>query len=372
MPKVGVLNKTEPLLDDPTEKVRVGILGASGYGGAELLRRLTRHPFVTVSGVGSRTYLGQSLSDCWPHLDYPLTFEEGDAVIEGCDVLFTATPHGATAGLVKRAWEAGKRVVDLSADFRLGPADYAHWYNHEHPHPELVEEAVYGLVELHREEIPGARLVANPGCNASAASLALAPLAAHGLLGQNTIATIATGVSGAGRGTSPGLHYAEVNENYKPYKVAGTHRHTAEIENTLGRVGEMGRHVRTHAAFDRPTITFTPHLAPMTRGILATCYTKPEGSELPLSDESLLHLYHEFYRDEPMLKVQDDLPQTKAVYGSDRALVSVRFDPRSKHILAFAAIDNLGKGAAGQAVHNFNLMMGFGETLSLEPDGVWP
>ncbi len=356
-----------------TAPVQVGILGASGYGGAELLRRLFKHPKVEVSGVGSRSYLTQPLRACWPQFpDAGLTFEDASAVIEGCDVLFTATPHGATAGLVKRALDAGKRVVDLSADFRLLPQDYAHWYGHEHPHPELYEEAVYGLVELHRDELKGAALIASPGCNATTASLALAPLAAHGLLGRDVIANVATGVSGAGRSPNLGFHFPEVNENYKPYKVAGTHRHTAEIENTLGRTMSMGRHLKTHATFSKPVVTFNPHLAPMTRGILATCYTRPEEGGASLGDEGLLELYQNFYRGEPLITVQEDLPQTKAVYGSDRCVMSVRFDPRSEHILAFAAIDNLGKGAAGQAVHNFNLMMDFEETLGLELQAVWP
>ena len=353
--------------------VRVGILGASGYGGAELLRRLFKHPGVEVSGVGSRAYLGQPLHACWPQFpNTDLTFEEAGAVIEGCDVLFTATPHGATAGLVKQALDAGRRVVDLSADFRLPPRDYAHWYGHEHPHPELYEAAVYGLAELHRHELAGATLVASPGCNATTASLALAPLAAHGLLGRDVIANVATGVSGAGRSPSLGFHFSEANENYKPYKVAGTHRHTAEIENTLGRALLMGRQLKTHAAFEKPVVTFNPHLAPMTRGILATCYTRPERAGVQLEDQTLLNLYRDYYAGEPLLNVQEDLPQTKAVYGSDRCVMSVRFDPRSNHILAFAAIDNLGKGAAGQAVHNFNLMMGFEETLGLELQAVWP
>ena len=353
--------------------IRVGVLGASGYGGAELLRRLFKHPRVEVSGVGSRAYLNQSLSACWPQFpDTGLSFEEAGAVTKGCDVLLTATPHGATAPLVKCALDAGKRVVDLSADFRLSPRDYAHWYGHEHPHPELCGRAVYGLVELHREELGGAPLIASPGCNATAASLALAPLAAHGLLGRDVIANVATGVSGAGRSPSLGFHFAEANENYKPYKVAGAHRHTAEIENTLGRAREMGRHLKTHAAFGKPVVTFNPHLAPMTRGILATCYTRPERVDASLDDEGLLELYQNFYEGEPLVTVQEDLPQTKAVYGSDRCVVSVRYDPRSEHIIAFAAIDNLGKGAAGQAVHNLNLMMDFEETLGLAFQAVWP
>jgi N-acetyl-gamma-glutamyl-phosphate reductase len=355
------------------EKVKVGILGASGYGGGELLRRLARHPRVEISGVGSRQYEGQSLSACWPQLGgvLDLTFRPQEEVVAGCEVLFTATPHGATAPLVGAALDAGKRVVDLSADFRLSAEDYPRWYGHPHPCPELLSEAVYGLSELHREEVRGARLVANPGCNATAASLALAPLAACKLLGADIIINIAAAVSGAGRKPDMSLHYGEVNENAKPYKVAGTHRHIPEIEDTLGRLKSMGRQVRTHASFTRPVITFTPHLIPMTRGILATCTTRPE-SERPLGAAFLLNLYRDFYQNEPLITVQDELPQTKATSGTDRCLVSVRYDSRSGQVIAFAAIDNLGKGAAGQAVQNFNLMLGFAETLGLETQAVWP
>ncbi len=357
-------------------KLPIGILGSSGYGGAELIRRLLRHPQAEIKALGSRQYLGQKVAQCWPQLAgvgalERLTFTDNEAVIEGSELVFCATPHGATAPLVARAVAAGKRVVDLSADFRLPPELYETWYGHVHPHPELFEKSVYGLVELHRRELAEAQLVANPGCNSSATILALAPLAAHDLLGERVIANVITGVSGAGRSPDLGFHYPELNENARPYKVAGTHRHTAELELTLGRLCAQGRHLETHADLEPLTATFTPHLVPMTRGILATGYTRPDTSRA-LSDADLLELYQDFYRDDPMVTVSDDLPQTKAVWGSDRTLVSVRYDSRSAQIVAFAALDNLGKGAAGQAVQNFNLMMGFEETLGLELQGVWP
>ncbi|HEX7021753.1 MAG TPA: N-acetyl-gamma-glutamyl-phosphate reductase [Trueperaceae bacterium] len=356
-------------------RIKVGILGASGYGGAELLRRLVRHPHAEVTGIGSRQYLGQPLEACWPQYAGQLTelrFADTDEVIAGCELLFTATPHAETAPLVKRALDAGKKVVDLSADFRLAPEEYARWYGHAHPHPELCNEAVYGLVELHRRETRGARLVANPGCNASTASLALAPLAACGLLGPDVIVNIATGVSGAGRSPALGVHYAEVNENVRPYKVAGGHRHIAEVEDTLGRAQQMGRHLQTRAVDSRPVVSFNPHLVPMSRGILATCYTRPPAGEGPQDDAGLLALYRDFYQGEPLLEVISDLPQTKAVAGTDRCLLNVRRDARTGHIIAFGAIDNLGKGAAGQAVQNFNVMLGFEETLGLALQAVWP
>jgi N-acetyl-gamma-glutamyl-phosphate reductase len=358
-----------------TSPLSVGILGASGYGGAELLRRLLPHPHVRVTALGSRQYLGQPVAACWPQLAGvseldALRFLENEAVIDACDVLFCATPHGATAPLVAQARAAGKRVIDLSADFRLPLEHYEHWYG-PHPHPELLDEARYGLVELHRRELPGAELLAVPGCNSSSAILALAPLAAHGLLGDSVAATILTGVSGAGRGAAAALHYPEQNENARPYKPAGTHRHTAEIELSLGRLRAQGRHVESQGDAEPVTVTFTPHLVPMTRGILATCITRPEA-HVTLDDARLLELYRDFYEDDPMVTVTDDLPQTKAVWGGDRTLVSARVDARSGHVVAFAAIDNLGKGAAGQAVQGFNVVMGFPETLGLVVAGVWP
>ena len=354
--------------------IRVGILGASGYGGAELVRRLLHHPHVEITALGSRQYLGQGVTSAWPQLVgrlEHLTFQDNDAVIENCDVVFCATPHGATAPLVKQALDAGKSVIDLSADFRLPIAIYEAWYG-PHPHPELYERARYGLVELHRDELKDATLVAVPGCNSSAAILALAPLAANNLLGPDIIANIATGVSGAGRAPSLGFHFPETNENVKPYKVAGTHRHTAEIELTLARLAQQGKRLETHNNYsDAPprTVSFNPHLVPMTRGILATCYTKPRNAP---SEAELFEIYRAFYEEDPLVSFQEDLPQTKAVYGSDRTLVSVRRDARSGHVVAFAALDNLGKGAAGQAVQGFNVVNGFKETLGLELQGLWP
>jgi N-acetyl-gamma-glutamyl-phosphate reductase len=355
-------------------KTRVGVLGASGYGGAELLRRFLQHPNITVSAIGSRQYEGKGISACWPQLAglyTDLIFQTNEAVIENCEVVFCATPHGETAALVKKAIDKSKKVIDLSADFRLPPELYAEWYGHEHPHPELYEISRFGLVELHRQELAGAKLIANPGCNSSTAILALAPLAANHLLGQDIVVNIITGASGAGRSPSQGFHFAEMNESAKPYNVAGKHRHTPEVEMTLGRMISMGRHLQTHADFDMPIISFNPHLVPMSRGILASCYTRPHTS-IHLSTEGLLEMYHHFYKNDPMIVVQEDLPQSKAVWSSDRAVVSVRFDNRTGHIVAFATIDNMGKGAAGQAVQNFNIMQGFEETAGLMLGGIWP
>jgi len=356
------------------EAIRVGVLGASGYGGAGLLERLSRHRGVELVAVGSRQYLGESVQACWPQFAglYPeLRFESNEAVLERSQAVFCATPHGATAPLVKQALDAGAAVVDLSADFRLPPETYARWYGLEHPHPELYPQARYGLVELHRDELAGARLIASPGCNATAASLALAPLAAAGRLGPSAVATIVTGVSGAGRTPSQALHFTEMNENARPYKVAGTHRHTAEIEASVGRARAGGKRVGTHEPFQPYPVTFNPVIVPMSRGILAACTTAPTDAD-GLSEQGLMAIYRDYYQADPLVVVQDDLPQTKAASGSDRAIVSVRFDARTGIVAAFCAIDNLGKGAAGQAVQAFNVAHGFDEAESLTPEGAWP
>ncbi len=352
-------------------RLRVAVLGASGYGGAGLIERLRAHPDAELVAVGSRQYLGQGVDAAWPHLAglVPLAFVDSDEAIAAADVVMCATPHGATAGLVRAARNAGKRVVDLSADFRLDAATYASWYG-THPHPELLGEAVYGLPELHRSELPGAAIVASPGCNATAATLALAPLAAAGLLGDVPTITIVTGASGAGRGLDLGLHFGELNENARPYKVAGTHRHTGEIEVTLGRVAAQGKDVRSHGPHAALRLSFNPVLVPMNRGIIASAVVRPGVDGL--DDTALLERYRAFYAGDPCVVVQAELPQTKAVAGSDRAVIAVRWDPRTNGVVAMCAIDNLGKGAAGQAVQGMNLALGLPETAGLRMEGQWP
>jgi N-acetyl-gamma-glutamyl-phosphate reductase len=360
--------------------IRAGILGASGYGGAELFRRLSHHPAVELTGFASRQFLGRPLGEGWPQLAglTDATFSSDDDVIAGADVLFFATPHAVTAPLVARARAAGKGVIDLSADFRLDPAAFRQWYGVEHAHPELWSEARYGLVELHRRELVGATLVASPGCNATAGILALAPLAAAGLLGRDITVNIATGISGAGRAQSLPIHYPEAMDSVVPYRIAGTHRHIGEIEATLGRVSaassgglDAARHLQTHGPQDAPVITFTPQRVPMVRGILAAAATRPDTAE-KLSTAGLLQLYRDYYAGNPLLHVQDTPPETKAVSGSDRALISVALDSRSGMVLAFTALDNLGKGASGQAVQAFNIAYGLPETQALELEGRWP
>lgn len=359
--------------------VRAGILGASGYGGAGLIARLMRHEGVSELRLGSRSYQGQKLSDCWPQFANSaggLRFMSVDDAIDGADVVFCATPHGSTAPLVAKALAKGKRVIDLSADFRLAPEEYERWYGATHPHPELHERARYALAELHRAELPGAELVAVPGCNATAGSLALAPLAAAGLLnGAPAVVTILTGVSGAGRTPGPSFTYAELNENAKAYKPSGTHRHTSEMEATAGRAAAAaangnGKALQTHAPFTPARVSFTPHLVPMSRGILATVTVNTKGSDL--NAQKLYEIISDYYAGDPLVEVSASQPQTKAVAGSDAAHLSAHYDPRTESAVITCAIDNLGKGAAGQAVQAFNLAFGHPETTGLSTQGVWP
>lgn len=354
----------------------VAVLGAAGYGGSGLLRRLARHPEIGTLKVASRSYEGRPVRDAWPHLDGTpggvgaLTFQRPEVALIGADVAFLATPHGATAPWVHAALEAGARVIDLSADSRLDAATYAQWYG-EHPHPGDLDEARYALVEWHREELAGARIVAAPGCNATAVSLALAPFVAMGWVSRESVpvCTVLAASSGAGRSPVQGLHFAELAENARPYKVAGTHRHLAEIETTLARAATQGVSHRTHGALDPWPVSFTPHLIPAVRGILASCTFVPtrDGSE-----EDLFGILQETYRDAPVVHVQEALPDMKTVAGTDRALLSVRRDARTGLVTVFSAIDNLGKGAAGQALQGFNVAFGFEETTALELEGRWP
>ncbi len=349
----------------------VAILGANGYGGAGLIRRLGRHPGVARLRYGSRSFAGRPLEDAWPQLAGrgEARFMPPDEAIDGAEVVFLATPHGATAPWVRAARAGGSRVIDLSADSRLPPERYAEWYG-EHPHPEDWPDARYGLVEAHRDELADAAIVAAPGCNATAVSLALLPFAAEGLLGDDVpVCSVLAGASGAGRASAAGLHFSELDETVRPYKVAGGHRHIAEIEATLGRAARQGRRLRTHGAAPPRPVSFTPHLVPMVRGILASCTFRPPAD----ADEALLkEALRDGYRDDPLVHVLDGLPESKAVAGSDRALLSVRLDARTGLATAFAAIDNLGKGAAGQAVQGFNVAFGFDETTALELEAQWP
>ncbi|WP_244363638.1 N-acetyl-gamma-glutamyl-phosphate reductase [Thermus brockianus] len=345
----------------------MGILGASGYGGAELLRLLKAHPGVELVGFSSRKHEGRPLSAAWPQLWDERPFASQEEVLERADVLFLALPNGLAMGMVPEALKAGKRVIDLSGDYRLPPDVYEAWYGIPHQSPELYREAVYGLPELHREELRGARLVANPGCYVTAATLALAPLAAMGAL-RGAMVVGLSGVSGAGR-EGEGTFFAEVNENLKPYKAGGTHRHIPEMERNLGRLLAQGKPARTHGEVREVRLSFTPHLVPMTRGILVTAQAEVAGD---WSQKALEELYRGFYASEPFVRVLAGLPETKGTYASNRVDVKPVYEERTGRILVFAALDNLVKGMAGQAVQNLNLMLGLPEDTALPKEGVWP
>jgi N-acetyl-gamma-glutamyl-phosphate reductase len=341
------------------------IIGASGYGGGELLRWLSGHPHAQVAVATSSTYAGKPVHASFPGLAnrLDLTFTGGDDLeaVSRCPIVFLARDNGVAMGIAPRLLEAGCRVIDLSADFRFrDPADHAPWYGGVHESPELCAEAVYGLPELHREEIRNARLVGNPGCYATASILALAPLLARKVARpESLIVDGKSGISGAGR-SKFGLdyHYSEANESVSAYKVGGAHRHIGEIEQELGLVASAP--VRT---------AFTPHLVPMTRGILVTCYADLIKEA---TADDLRQLYRERYAGEPFVHVSDGQPATKHTVGSNACHIGVAVDQRTNRAVITAAIDNLGKGMASQAVQNMNLMFGFEETAGLNAPGLWP
>jgi N-acetyl-gamma-glutamyl-phosphate reductase len=340
----------------PGGLVRVGIVGATGYVGAELIRILSRHPRVEIVGLQGRDRHGDPIGGIHAHLAGTGLAVESD--LPDVDAVFLALPHGASSALAAAFVERGTAVIDLGPDFRLGdPADYPTWYGFEHTQPTLLGRAVYGLPEIngHRDQLSALRhadvaVVGNPGCYPTATLLAIAPLARAGLI-DGLVVDAKSGVSGAGRDPKPDLMFGEVNDSVKAYGVDG-HRHTAEIEQELAALGGP----------DGP-VTFLPHLIPMTRGILSACHVLPTA---PVEQAALDELYHAAYDDEPFVTVVDAPPATKHVLGSNHARVFVRHDPRTGRILAIGVIDNLVKGAAGQAIQAFNLVHGLPETLGLE------
>ncbi|MGI6081647.1 MAG: N-acetyl-gamma-glutamyl-phosphate reductase [Limnochordia bacterium] len=347
--------------------IRVGIVGASGYTGSELIRLLGQHPHVRLECLASRTLGGQAVATHqpsmagWASWDYE-SLDVAD-MAQRCDVIFTAVPHGAAMEPAAIALAAGKRLIDLGTDFRFRDLTvYEHWYKIPHVQRELNKEAVYGLPELFRESIAQARLVANPGCYPTSALLALAPLARHGDLDTSSIViNSVSGVSGAGATPKPMYHFPDCTENVQAYGTA-THRHTPEIEQGIAAL-TSDKDVR---------VSFTPHLVPMSRGILTTAVCSLRSSHW--TNASLNDLYEEFYRQEPFVVVlgTDRLPQTKAVWGSNYCHLSVRFDERTNRAVIQATIDNLVKGAAGQAVQNMNLLFGLPETTGLSSPGLMP
>ena len=335
----------------------VAVVGASGYVGGELLRLLLRHPNIRIAAVTSEQSAGKPIQALFPNLrGSELMYENLDAAkaAEQCDLVFLALPHTKSAGPAEVFLKAGRKVIDLSADFRQKDANaYAAWYQTPHPHPHLLTTAVYGLPELHRDRIRSASLVASPGCYPTAAILSLYPLAANHLLDDQVIIDAKSGISGAGRSPALMYHYPEANESIEAYKL-GSHRHIPEIEQELG--------VR---------VSFTPHLVPMTRGILSTAYARLKTAQ---TSEQLRDLYRECYKNEPFVRVLEpgQSPNPRNTRGANFCDVSAFFDPRTGMAILIGALDNLVKGAAGQAVQAMNVMQGWPETLGLNDSGVFP
>jgi N-acetyl-gamma-glutamyl-phosphate reductase len=345
--------------------VKVGILGVTGYAGAELARLLRLHPQARLVAVTGRSGAGRPLAEVFPHLaSYDLTVRE--ELEEGVEVVFSALPHAASAQALLPYIRAGLPVIDLSADFRLSdPAEYARWYGVQHPAPELLAEAVYGLTELHRQAVRSARLVANPGCYPTGAVLALAPALQAGIVTPEVVVDAKSGVSGAGRTLGLPYHYSEANESVAAYGLGG-HRHQPEMAQELSRLLPDGQ---------RPRLTFVPHLVPMTRGILTTCYAPLRPGALPSGEggrRALWELYRDFYRHEPFVQVVATPPSTKQALGSNLCLVYPALDEAAGRLVAVSALDNLVKGAAGQAVQNMNVMLGLPESMGLEMPALYP
>lgn len=338
--------------------IKTGIIGATGYAGAQLVWILHNHPEAEIKFLCSNSYAGESYAQIYRnftgHLDVNcVSMDEAFAQLDKIDVLFLAMPHGKSFEISKAAVAKGKKVIDLGADFRLKDiTEYEEWYKVAHDAEDLLKEAVYGLPELNRAEIKKAKLVANPGCYPTASILALAPLMKNDLIDPDSIIIDAkSGVTGAGRSAVTNNLYCEVNDSIKAYSIT-THRHTPEIEQVLGDMS--GNDI---------TLTFTPHLTPMSRGILSVCYGKLSDD---YSEETLLQLYRDFYKDEYFIKITDAPPETRYTRGSNMCHISLRVDRRTKRVVVVSAIDNLIKGAAGQAVQNMNILFGLKENTGIE------
>ncbi len=350
--------------DESARRIRVGIIGATGYVGAELIRLLSRHPNVEIVGLAGRDRDADPIGATHAHLaSTGLTVERE---LPETDAVFLALPHGTAAGIVPDLVAKGTAVIDLGPDFRLrDPADYPRWYGFEHPRPDLLAEAVYGLPELHRAKLQAlvdapVAIVGSPGCYPTATILALAPLARVGLIGD-LVVDAKSGVSGAGREAKAHLMFGEVNESVSAYGIGG-HRHVAEIEQEL-QVAATSAGLPTGANPGAATVDFLPHLVPMTRGILSSNHVRPTRV---VTQADLDDLYATAYANEPFVRIVAAPPATKHTTGSNHVLIHVHFDERTGRILVIAAEDNLVKGAAGQAIQSFNLIHGLPETAGLD------
>lgn len=345
--------------------IKVGIIGATGYAGGELVRILMGHKEAEIVWYGSRSYIDQKYADVYRNMfqivDAKSMDDNIEALADQVDVIFTATPQGFLASVINENILGKTKIVDLSADFRIKDVKvYEKWYGIEHKSPQFIEEAVYGLCEVNRDKVKGARLIANPGCYTTCSILTAYPLAKEGIIDMRTLIVDAkSGTSGAGRGAKVPNLFCEVNENMKAYGVA-SHRHTPEIEEQLG-----------YASGENVTISFTPHLVPMNRGILATEYATLKKD---VTGEGVKAIYDKYYADEKFVRVLGEgvCPETKWVEGSNYVDIGFKLDPRTNRIVMMGAIDNLVKGAAGQAVQNMNLLFGLPESEGLELVPMFP
>ncbi|MBE5936571.1 MAG: N-acetyl-gamma-glutamyl-phosphate reductase [Lachnospiraceae bacterium] len=345
--------------------MKVGIIGSTGYAGAEIVRILLNHPEAEIVWYGSRSYVDKKFASIFGNMvklvDNVCMGENISELAKMADVIFTATPQGLCASLVSEEVLSETKVIDLSADFRIKDVSvYEDWYGITHAAPGYIEEAVYGLCEINRDKVKNARLIANPGCYPTCSFLSIYPLAKEGIIDMSTLIIDAkSGTSGAGRGAKVNNLYCEVNENIKAYGVA-SHRHTPEIEEQL-----------SYASGENVVINFTPHLVPMNRGILITSYASLKKD---VSEDEIREIYNEYYKDEYFVRVLDKglCPETRWVEGSNFVDVNVKVDPRTNRVIMMGAMDNLVKGAAGQAVQNMNIMFGLEENTGLKMVPMFP
>jgi len=345
--------------------LKATIVGATGYGGLELIRILNNHHYINIHSAVSNSYAGKAVEDVFPHLSgvkLPvLAAMDMETLEDGAEIVFFATPSGVSKEYIPQLIKKGIKCIDLSGDFRLtSPAVYEQWYMQPSASQEYLNMAVYGLSEINEKVIEGSQLIANPGCFPTASLLAIIPILKTGWIDENSIIIDGkTGLSGAGRGVSLGTHFSETNENVKAYKL-GKHQHIPEMEQVLSDIVSKPIH-----------LTFSSHLVPMTRGILCTIYMKLTES---VTMEMVVSLYKEFYRNRPFVRIRSDgsYPSTKEVYGSNYCDIGFALDVRTNQLIIVSVIDNVMKGAAGQAVQNVNIMMGWKETTGLELSPLYP
>ena len=342
--------------------VKVAILNVTGYAGISLAKILQKHPNVKIASVTGRSDVGKQLSEIFPHMDsLDIVIEE--EVSEEVDLVFSCLPHSASASVLNPFIRKGIKVIDLSADFRLNDADeYESWYKTKHPCPEYLSGAVYGLPELHGAEISKSKLIASPGCYATATILALAPIVKSGLISGDIIVDAKSGVSGAGRSASLKTHFSEVNENVTAYSVDG-HRHLAEVTQELGLLSKV----------EKLKTTMLTHLIPITRGIIVSCYVNLENNGLDVyTKEEIKQIYKDFYSSKPFVNISDAPPSTKQVSGTNKCAIYNTIDIRTNRLIVVSCIDNLIKGAAGQAVQSMNIMLGLNEEEGISDLALYP